>query len=158
MQIAVRTNAPPEVLKNVYFGALLHDIGKIGIPDSILLKKEPLTEKEWEVLRTHPTLAYNFLQDIPFLSNAAMVAYCHHEHWDGTGYPRGLKGEEIPRCARIFTVADVYDALVSDRPYRLAMPHHKAIEEMEKMKNEFDPDIFFDFMTHEQDLDYARPK
>jgi putative two-component system response regulator len=158
MQIAVRNNASVDVLKNVYFGALLHDIGKIAIPDSILLKKEPLTSKEWEVLKTHPTLAHDFLQDIPFLDNACRVAYCHHEKWDGSGYPRGLKGEEIPICARMFALADVYDALVSDRPYRPAMTHYQAIEEMKKMESGFDPVLFLDFMGNEQDMDYVKPK
>lgn len=106
-------------------GALLHDIGKMGIPDNILLKPGKLTDDEWAIMRKHPTYAYEMLSPIQFLRLALDIPYCHHERWDGTGYPRGLKGEEIPLVARIFAVVDIWDALRSDRPYRIAWPEEK---------------------------------
>ena len=104
------------------WGALLHDIGKIGIPDSILLKPQTLTEEEWVVMRRHPDIAYEMLSPITFLRPALDIPYSHHEKWDGTGYPQGLKGDDIPIAARLFAVIDVYDALRSDRPYRPGWP------------------------------------
>jgi len=103
-------------------GALLHDIGKMGIPNSILLKPGPLTEAEWEIMRMHPVYAYRLIAPIPYLAKALTIPYCHHEKWDGSGYPRGLKGEQIPLAARIFSVVDVYDALTSERPYNRPWP------------------------------------
>jgi PAS domain S-box-containing protein len=108
-------------------GALLHDIGKMGIPDSILLKPGTLTDSEMEIMRRHPQYAYDMLSPIPFLRPALDIPYCHHEKWDGTGYPRKLKGEQIPLVARIFAVADVWDAVTSDRPYRAAWRRDEAI-------------------------------
>jgi len=106
----------PELI-HVRRGAYLHDIGKIGIPDSILQKEDALTEAEWTVMRMHPLYAYKQLSPIAFLRPALDIPHCHHERWDGSGYPRGLKGEEIPLAARIFAVVDVCDALMSSRPY-----------------------------------------
>lgn len=106
----------------IHRGALLHDIGKMGIPDSILLKPGPLTDEEWVIMRKHPIYAYEMLSPIAYLHPALDIPYCHHEKWDGTGYPHGLKGEQIPLAARIFAVVDVWDALSSDRPYRPAWP------------------------------------
>ena len=100
------------------WGALLHDIGKVGVPDAILLKPGPLDAKEWQAMRRHPVLAHNMLKEVSFLRPALDIPYAHHEKWDGSGYPRGLKGEDIPFAARLFAVIDVYDALKSDRPYR----------------------------------------
>ena len=111
-----------DALEHIRRGALLHDIGKMGIPDSILLKKGELTAEEREQIHQHPIYAKSMLKDIEFLKHAIDIPYCHHEKWDGTGYPRGLKGMEIPFAARIFAVIDVWDALVSDRPYRKARP------------------------------------
>ena len=105
-------------LVHIRRGALLHDIGKMGIPDSVLLKPGPLTEEEWKIMRKHPVYANELLSPIAYLRPALDIPYCHHEKWDGTGYPRGLKGEQIPLAARIFAVVDVWDALRSDRPYR----------------------------------------
>jgi PAS domain S-box-containing protein len=113
-------------LTHVRRGALLHDIGKIAIPDSILLKPGPLTEEEQRIMRRHPEYAYELLSRFAFLRPALDIPYCHHERWDGTGYPRGLKGEAIPLPARIFAVVDVWDALRSDRPYRAAISREEA--------------------------------
>jgi len=113
---------------HVFRGALLHDIGKMGVPDSILLKAGPLTYEEAEIMRRHPVYAYELLSPINYLRPAIEIPYCHHEKWDGTGYPRGLKDEQIPLAARIFAIVDVWDALRSDRPYRLAWPMEKVRE------------------------------
>jgi len=123
-------------------GALLHDIGKLGIPDTILQKPGPLTEEEWETMRKHPTYAHEMLVPIEYLRPALEIPYCHHEKWDGTGYPRGLKGVEIPISARIFAVTDVWDALRSDRPYRAAWPVEKAAAYIrEQSGTYFDPEV-----------------
>jgi response regulator RpfG family c-di-GMP phosphodiesterase len=127
---------------NVKRGSLLHDIGKMGVPDSILLKPGPLTENEWRTMRQHPQFAYDLLSPISYLQQALDIPYCHHEKWDGTGYPRGLKGEEIPLAARIFAVGDVWDALTNERPYRPAWPDSKAIEYInENSGSHFDPQM-----------------
>ena len=102
-------------------GALLHDIGKIAVPDHILLKAGPLSEDEWAIMRKHPVHAFELLSPILYLQRCIDIPYCHHEHWDGSGYPRGLKGEEIPLAARIFTVIDVWDALSTNRCDRLGL-------------------------------------
>jgi putative nucleotidyltransferase with HDIG domain len=114
-------------LVHVRRGALLHDIGKMGIPDNILRKPGPLTEEEWVIMRRHPGYANEMLSSIAYLRPALDIPFCHHEWWNGTGYPRGLKGEQIPLAARIFAVADVWDALHSDRPYRLAWPEQEVL-------------------------------
>ncbi|MCE1205950.1 MAG: HD domain-containing protein [Spirochaetia bacterium] len=123
-------------------GALLHDIGKIGIPDSILRKNGPLTEEEWAIMKEHPSKAYGMLHRIPYLRNCLDIPLCHHEKWDGTGYPQGLKGEKIPLAARMFALIDVYDALTSDRPYRKAWTKEKALEYIrEQAGKHFDPNL-----------------
>jgi HD-GYP domain-containing protein (c-di-GMP phosphodiesterase class II) len=114
-------------------GALLHDIGKMGIPDSILLKPEPLSEDEWIVMRRHPQYAVDLLSHIPYLRPALDIPYCHHEKWDGTGYPRGLRGEHIPFAARLFAAVDIWDALTSDRPYRAAWAKEKVREYIQSL-------------------------
>ncbi len=129
-------------LVNVRRGALLHDIGKMAIPDSILFKPGRLTEEEWEIMRRHPAYAYELLSPIAYLRRALDIPYSHHEKWDGTGYPRGLKGEEIPLVARIFAVADVWDALRSDRPYSTAWPEEQAREYIRQQAGtHFDPRV-----------------
>ena len=121
-------------------GGLLHDIGKLGVPDNILLKAGELTKDEWEIMRQHPTFAFNMLAPIAYLKNAIDIPYCHHEKWNGMGYPRGLKGEQIPLAARIFAVADVWDALTSDRPYRQAWSQEHTIEFIKEQSGKhFDP-------------------
>ncbi|MBK9209233.1 MAG: response regulator [Anaerolineales bacterium] len=123
-------------------GSLLHDIGKLGVPDSILLTPNKLTDGEWEVMRKHPQYAYEMIQPIEYLRPALDIPYCHHEKWDGTGYPRGLKGEEIPLSARIFAIVDVWDALTSDRPYRAAWDKQKTLQYInEQSGKHFDPHI-----------------
>ncbi len=131
-----------EAVMHLRRGALLHDIGKMGIPDHILLKPEPLSEEEWEVMRRHPEYAYQLLSTISFLHPALDIPYCHHEKWDGTGYPQGLRGKEIPLAARIFTIADVWDALTSDRPYRDAWSEEKALGYIQEQSGKhFDPKV-----------------
>jgi HD-GYP domain-containing protein (c-di-GMP phosphodiesterase class II) len=128
-------------------GALLHDMGKIGVPDSILHKPAKLTDEEWAIMRRHPQLAYDMLFIIEYLRPALEIPLNHHEKWDGTGYPRGLKGEEIPIVARLFAVVDVWDALTSDRPYRPAWSQDEALAYIrEQSGKHFDPqvvDLFF---------------
>jgi HD-GYP domain-containing protein (c-di-GMP phosphodiesterase class II) len=124
------------------FGFLLHDIGKVGIPDSVLNKPGPLTEEEWAVMRTHPLLGVELVKPLRFLGDAVNIVREHHERWDGRGYPAGLKGEEIFLPARIFMMADTFDAMTSDRPYREAMPIHAALEEIEAHAgSQFDPEV-----------------
>jgi HD-GYP domain-containing protein (c-di-GMP phosphodiesterase class II) len=127
VDLAKNMGVPESDLGDIKRGALLHDIGKMGIPDAILQKPDVLTEDEWATMQTHPELAYKFLSHISYLMPALDIPLCHHEKWDGTGYPRKLKGEEIPLAARIFTVVDVYDALTSDRPYRKAWKKADAL-------------------------------
>ncbi len=142
VQLARTFGLGEEDLAQVRWGALLHDIGKMGVPDSILLKPGPLTEEEWVVMKKHPTFAYEMLSPIRYLRLALDIPYRHHEKWDGTGYPRGLKGEQIPLTARIFAVADVWDALSSDRPYRAAWPEEKVIEHIRSLAGtHFDPQV-----------------
>ena len=129
-----------EELLHIRRGALLHDLGKLGIPDYILYKPESLSKEEMEIMQRHPTLAYEMLMPIEFLRPALDIPYCHHERWDGSGYPRGLKGEQIPIAARLFAVADVFDALTSDRPYRAAWSREKARKYIrERSGKDFDP-------------------
>ena len=129
-------------LENVRRGALLHDIGKMAIPDSILLKPGTLNEREWEIMRRHPEYAYEFLEPIAYLRPIIDIPYCHHEKWDGSGYPRGLAGEEIPFTARIFAVVDVWDALRSDRPYRTAWSYEKTRKYIVDLSGKhFDPQV-----------------
>ncbi|MDO9532570.1 MAG: HD domain-containing phosphohydrolase, partial [Deltaproteobacteria bacterium] len=125
----------------------LHDIGKIGIPDSILLKPGPLTEEEWKIMRQHPVKAFQLLAPIAYLKPALDIPYCHHEKWDGSGYPRGLAGEVIPLGGRIFAIVDVWDALSSDRPYRAAWPREKIIDHLkEQAGKHFDPQVVAAFL------------
>ncbi|MBX7247123.1 MAG: HD-GYP domain-containing protein [Candidatus Sumerlaeaceae bacterium] len=127
-------------IENLRIGSLLHDIGKMGIPDNILRKSEPLTPEEREVIERHPTLAYKMLSPIPYLRQALEIPHCHHERWDGRGYPRGLHGTEIPLSARLFAVADVWDALTHDRPYRPAWTRKRALEHIkDESGKQFDP-------------------
>ena len=147
LRLARAMEIDEEWLVHVRRGSRLHDIGKMGIPDSILLKPGPLTDEEWETMRRHPVYAYELLSPIPYLRPALDIPYCHHEKWDGTGYPRGLKGEQIPLAARIFAVVDVWDALRSDRPYRGAWPEEKVKQYLqEQVGKHFDPQVVEAFL------------
>jgi len=148
LKIARQLGMNDNELIHVRRGALLHDIGKMGIPDEILFKPGPLSEEEWTIMRRHPVMAYELLYPINYLRPALEIPYCHHERWDGTGYPRGLKGEEIPLAARIFAVVDVWDALTSDRPYRKAWTTKDALNYIQEQKGkQFDSNIVDIFMV-----------
>jgi PAS domain S-box-containing protein len=134
-------------LAHIYRGALLHDIGKIAVPDSILRKSGPLTPDEWAIMRQHPLYAQELLSPISYLRSALDIPFCHHERWDGSGYPRGLKGEAIPLAARIFAVVDVWDALCSDRPYRQSWPNTLILDYLKDQAGKlFDPKIVETFI------------
>lgn len=140
LQLARAAGINEEELVHVRRGALLHDIGKMGIPDGILLKPGALTDEEWVIMRKHPTYAYDLLSPIPYLRPALDIPHYHHEKWDGTGYPSGLKGSEIPLAARLFAVVDVWDALGSDRPYRKAWARERVLEHIRGLAGtHFDP-------------------
>ncbi|BAJ62040.1 HD domain-containing phosphohydrolase [Anaerolinea thermophila] len=147
LKIARAMGMSEEQLVHVRRGALLHDIGKMGVPDAILLKPGALNDEEWAIMRQHPTLAFQMLLPIQYLRPALDIPYCHHEKWDGTGYPRRLKGEQIPLAARIFAVVDVWDALRSDRPYRPAWSVEKTLAFIqEHAGSHFDPRVVEVFM------------
>jgi PAS domain S-box-containing protein len=149
MKLAEMLNIKEDNLIHIRRGALLHDIGKMGVPDAILLKPGKLTEDEWGIMRLHPVYAYDWLLSIDYLKPALDIPYCHHERWDGTGYPRGLKGEEIPLSARIFAVVDVWDALRSDRPYRKAWSKEKTLTHIQAESGKhFDPYIVDHFIKY----------
>lgn len=140
VQLAKAVGMSDEDVVHVRRGALLHDIGKLGIPDSILLKPGKLTPEEFAIMQQHPRLAYDMLHPIPYLQPALDIPYCHHEKWDGTGYPRGLKGEEIPLAARFFALVDVWDALSSDRPYRKRWEKQEIYDHIQSLAGtHFDP-------------------
>ena len=142
IEIARAAGMSEEELVHVRRGALLHDIGKLGVPDSVLLKPGKLTEEEWVLMKKHPVIAYELLSPIAFLRRSIDIPYCHHEKWDGTGYPQGLKAEQIPLAARIFALVDVWDALRSDRPYRPAWSVEKTKEYILSLKGiQFDPEL-----------------
>ncbi len=150
VRLAKTVGAPEEELIHYYRGALLHDIGKLVIPDAILQKPGKLTPEEWEIMRNHPVIAHQWLSPIAYLKPALDIPFSHHEKWDGTGYPQGLKGEQIPLAARIFAIIDVWDALRSDRPYRDAWSEEKVREHIrEQTGTHFDPQVteaFLDLM------------
>ncbi|NOY98416.1 MAG: GAF domain-containing protein [Chloroflexi bacterium] len=142
LRLAHAMNVNKAGLAHIRRGALLHDIGKMGVPDNILRKPGPLNDEEWEIMRQHPVYAYEMLSPITYLRPALDIPYCHHEKWDGTGYPRGLKGKETPLAARVFAVVDVWDALLSDRPYRKAWPEKKVLAYIrEQAGKHFDPEV-----------------
>src|SRR6185503_9668577 len=143
-----RAHGFPEAgLRDLEHGVLLHDIGKIGIPDAILLKPGPLTPAEWKIMRTHPEIGRQLVEQVPFLRGAVPIVYHHHERWDGTGYPLGLKGEDIPLGARIFALADAFDAMTFDRPYSQAIPLAAARQEIQRSAGtHFDPLVVETFL------------
>lgn len=147
LRLASFMSVPAERLVHIYRGALLHDIGKMAVPDSILRKPGALTREELKTMRQHPKYAYDLLQPISYLEPAIEIPYCHHERWDGSGYPRGLKEKEIPISARIFAIVDVWDALRSDRPYRKAWSDAQVVKYLRAHSNEyFDPQVVNAFL------------
>lgn len=152
VRLAERFGIAEEQIVHIRRGALLHDIGKMGVPDHVLLKPGPLTDEEWMLMKQHPDFAYELLLPIEFLRSALDIPYSHHERWDGSGYPRGLKGDEIPLSARIFAVVDVYDALTSDRPYRPAWEQGRALDYLrENAGILFDPRVVAEFVCMLED-------
>jgi HD-GYP domain-containing protein (c-di-GMP phosphodiesterase class II) len=148
LELARRMDIPEDQLAHIRRGAKLHDIGKMGIPDTILLKPDQLTQDEWKIMRRHPILAADLLYPIEFLAPALEIPFGHHEKWDGMGYPQGLRGEEIPLAARIFAVIDVWDAITHDRPYRPAWTKLKALEHIrEQAGKHFDPRVVEEFLA-----------
>ena len=147
LKLAAAMHVPESQIRYIRYGALLHDIGKMGVPDSILLKADELTDEEWQKMRQHPGLAYEMLSSIRYLQPALDIPHSHHEKWDGTGYPRGLKGNEIPIAARIFAVADVWDAITSDRPYRKGWSKEEALGYIKDQSGKyFDPQVVDKFL------------
>lgn len=146
--IADRLGADEKMKREIGFGALLHDVGKIAVPDQILMKPDKLTDGEREEMRKHPEAGYRIVKRIGFLKDAAEIVYAHHEQYDGEGYPRGLKGEAIPLGARMFMVADVYDALTSERPYRSPMTYEEVADEIKRLRgSHFDPSVVDTFLA-----------
>jgi HD-GYP domain-containing protein (c-di-GMP phosphodiesterase class II) len=142
--LALAERIDPELAARpeIGYGFFLHDIGKVGVPESVLCKPGPLDEAEWAVMREHPAIGAQIVSPIRFLSGAVDIVRSHHERWDGAGYPRGLRGEDIPLAARIFAIADSFDAMTSDRPYRAAMPLEKALDEIrDGAGTQFDPEV-----------------
>ncbi len=151
--LARRFTDDKENLKQIYWGALLHDIGKIAIPDSILLKQQKLTEDEWRVMRTHPKRGYDIVVSVSFMREAAKIILHHEESYDGHGYPDGLSGDEIPWGARLFSVIDTLDAMTNDRPYRKGMSFDAAKNEIVKLSgHQFDPEVVDALLAEENTL------
>ena len=149
MKLARAMRISESQLTAIRRGALLHDIGKMGVPDAILLKEGELTDEEWALMRQHPQLAHDMLAPIAYLNDALDIPYCHHEKWDGTGYPQGLKGDRIPLIARIFAVVDVWDALTNDRTYRRKWTKQKALEYIKEQSGmHFDPQVVDVFLKN----------
>jgi putative nucleotidyltransferase with HDIG domain len=144
---ARKMDCEEEEVRSVYWAALLHDIGKIGVPDKVLSKAGPLTEDEWDVMKLHPAVGSNIVQSLKSISHIAPVIYAHQEKYDGSGYPEGLQGEQIPLAARILTVVDAYDAMTTDRHYRKARTHEEAAKELLQLGGkQFDPQVVEAFL------------
>ncbi len=145
--LAKRVDPELAARPEVGYGFFLHDIGKVGVPEAVLRKPGPLDESEWAVMREHPTIGAQIVSPIRFLAGAIEIVQSHHERWDGRGYPTGLRGEGIPLAARVFAIADSFDAMTSDRPYRAAMPIERALEELRQgAGTQFDPTIVRAFL------------
>lgn len=151
--LARRFIQDPDALRQIYWGALLHDLGKIGIPDSILLKRDSLTDEEWRLMRTHPQIGYSILSGVPFMKGAAEIVLSHEERFDGSGYPRRLAGADIDFGARLFAVIDTLDAMTSDRPYRRGMGFDDASAAIAKVSGiQFDPVVVEAFLAEAETL------
>ncbi len=147
LRVAQAMGIGADELRYIRYGALLHDLGKLAVPESILAKPGPLTDDEWRIVLTHPEHARHMLAAVPYLGRAIDIPYAHHERWDGTGYPRGLRGEQIPLAARIFAVVDVWDTLCSDRPYRKRWAPERAREHIRALAGtSFDPAVVDAFL------------
>ncbi len=145
-----------DALRRIRFGALLHDIGKLALPDAILIKPGPLSDDEITVMRTHPTIGHDLLQQVDFLRDAVEIPYSHHERWDGGGYPRGLRAEQIPLAARVFSVVDVWDALSFPRVYKPAWPEDEVIAYLRKIAgSQLDPTLVELFLANYDDIKRA---
>lgn len=157
MRLAREWGFTPEEMSDIRRGALLHDIGKMAIPDEILLKRGRLTDREREIMKRHTIVARELLADIPYLRPALSIPVAHHEHWDGSGYPRGLRGTRIPLHARIFSVVDHYDALSSPRPYRRAWPRERVIAHIRANAGRvFDPEVTAVFLRLYQEKAFGK--
>jgi HD-GYP domain-containing protein (c-di-GMP phosphodiesterase class II) len=157
-RLAMVVGIDKETIPHLRRGALLHDIGKLGVAESIVQKSEPLTDQEWNVMRLHPQIAYDLLSPIVYLHPALEIPYCHHEKWDGSGYPQGLKGDQIPLSARIFAVIDVWDALISDRPFRKGWSEYQASRYLQEQSgSHFDPEITGIFLNAEIKRKVTKP-
>jgi putative two-component system response regulator len=152
LRLAELVSYPTDKMNDLRRGAILHDIGKIGIPDAILFKDGKLSEAEWEVMRTHPLLANDILKDVKSMGAMIEIPLYHHEHFDGSGYPFGLKGNEIPLAARIFAIIDVMDALCSERPYRPAYSPDESIEIIRAEQHHYDPNILSVFLENRNEF------
>jgi HD-GYP domain-containing protein (c-di-GMP phosphodiesterase class II) len=162
--LARRHYSDAATLREIYWGGLLHDIGKIGVPDAILLKPGPLSDEEWRIMRLHPEHGAHILEKLPYFALAAQIVLCHEERYDGSGYPGGLKADTIPLPARLFAVIDTLDAMTFDRPYRKGMPFDRAKAEIVRMAgSQLDPLAVASFLGEEQllremtMLDYLEP-
>ncbi len=148
--LARRFSQDDDWLQQVYWGSLLHDIGKIAIPDAVLLKQGPLSEEEWAIMRSHPQRGHDIIAGLPFMARAAEIVLCHEERYDGGGYPQGLAGDDIPWGARLFAVIDTLDAMTSDRPYRRGLPFAEAKAEILRTSgSQFDPRAVEAFVAEE---------
>ena len=148
LKVACALGIQEDELDHIRRGALLHDIGKMAVPDTVLMNTGPLSEEEQQIMRRHPAFAFDLLSPIHYLRPALDIPYCHHERWDGTGYPRGLKGEQIPLAARIFAIADNWDALISARRYREAWPQEKVAQHIRSLAGtQFDPNLVDIFLA-----------
>jgi HD-GYP domain-containing protein (c-di-GMP phosphodiesterase class II) len=148
--VALAARIAPELADDpgLRYGSLLHDIGKIGVPEGILGKSGPLTREEWEIVKTHPLIGGQICAPVKFLQKAIPLIEGHHERWDGSGYPRGLKGDQIPLQARIFSIVDAFDAMTSDRPYRTSLSFESAVNEIVRASGtQFDPEVVGAFAT-----------
>lgn len=151
--LARHFTSDPELLRQIYWGALLHDIGKIGVSDAVLLKQGALDEEEWQEMRTHPEKGYRIVSKMPGMAQAAEIVLSHEERFDGSGYPRGLRGEQICLGARLFALIDTLDAITSDRPYRRASSFEQARDEIMRMSaTQFDPVAVQVFLAEEPTL------
>jgi len=160
VELARKLGIEGEELSHIQRGALLHDIGKMGVPDQILLKPGKLTDEEWAIMRKHTEYAYELLWPIEYLRPAIDIPYCHHERWDGKGYPRGLRGTEIPLSARIFSIIDVWDALRSERPYKKSIDFENSVAIIRSaIGTQFDPhvtEVFLEHIVQMAEAEYVR--